>query len=154
MQAWTDEIQHKFLGALAASGLMIHSADAAGVPYETVRNRMRADDDFAKAVEHAHERYNEFVEMEIRKRGIEGEPEANFYKGRRCDLDDEGKPTVFKKSDRLLELHAKKRIPGYREKAIDVDVASGGVLIVNAPPATEDEWRARFNKEPDEDEGV
>lgn len=135
---FTKLVQERYLGALAASGLLVHSADVAGVNFDTVDIYRRKNPEFNKEVELAQKRYNELVEAEIHRRGMKGYKKAVFYKGERVDGGE-----VVEYSDRLLELLAKKRMPEYRERIIDAQVASGGVLVVNAPAANVKEWKEK-----------
>ncbi len=71
--------------------------------------------------------------MTVHNRAIEGWDEPVFYQGRVV-----GK--MRKYSDRMLEMLAKKEIPGFRDKSeVDVNV-SGGVLVVHKPAGTKADW--------------
>lgn len=123
-----------FLGALAATGRIMHACDAAGLAYDTMRNWRARDRAFADRVENAQRRHNELIEQEIDRRGREGvQRQVGWYKG-----EPGGEETVY--SDVLLLARAKSRIPEYREKLVDVEVQTGGVLVVNNASASPKDW--------------
>ena len=143
-----DRAKGVFLQRYEQTGLKILSARAAGVCNETVNVHVSEDEDFATLVANALQAYRESVEQEVMRRGIEGWDEAVHYKGEQTSV-------VRKYSDRLLELHAKRHIPEYREKpTLDVNLR-GGVLVV--PQGSEDskKWEEHARKgEGEEDETV
>lgn len=144
---WTPEVQATFLGALAASGLVGKAAKIADVSRETVRMHIQADPAFGRLLDEAQEDYNESLEEEIHRRGFKGyDEEVVLANGK--------KETRERFSDALATLHAKKRIPAYRDKPIDLNVSGGGVLVVGAPIEDWEEWRKQSNAKDDEDEST
>lgn len=104
-----------FLAELAETGRFYDSAAAAGVNYTTMK-KFRAggtheDPEFEEAVQVALECYRDKLRTEIHRRGVEGWVERGIY-----DKDGGHLGDVVKFSDRLLELHAKRHDPAYREK--------------------------------------
>lgn len=142
---WNKQIEDRYLGALAATGRKQHSADVAGVSYATTVAYAKSDPDFAARILEAERRYDELVEKEIERRAMKGLKEPVYQGGKFCF-------TKKKFSDQLLLALAKKRMPEYRDKAVEVDVREGGVLVVGGTAADADEWRKKHNEEVREDE--
>jgi hypothetical protein len=146
---WED----KFLGALIASGGVYKSCEIAGITFQCYDDRRRRDDDFARAVDEAQLRHDEFVDGKVLEFGTKGVEKPQWYKGERCDLDEKGKPTQFEVSITALLAYAKSRMSKYRDRVVDVNVGSGGVLVVNQPAEDEKAWREKFEgKDLDEKE--
>lgn len=141
---WTPEVQDRFLAALSACGLIGRSAEIADISWSAVKKHVASDEEFAALVEEAQQRYNESLEMEVHRRGFKGYDEPVFGK--------EGQiGTRRKYSDALALAHVKRRIPAYREKPIDLNVAKGGVLVVGQALTSVDEWQKDHEEgEPDE----
>lgn len=101
-----------FLDALAESGNVSKAAAAAGVTRTTVyalRNHPDAPD-FAEAWEDALEEASDLLELEARRRAVEGVEEPVFYQGLECG-------SVRKYSDTLLIFLLKAAKPEkYRER--------------------------------------
>lgn len=135
--------QQKFLGALAACGLLGKAAKTAGTCRRTVANWREEDQAFDADVEQALLDYAELVEDEIDRRGRRGYEQAVWHQGEKV-----GKERKY--SDKLLEMQAKSRMDKYREKGVEVDVNLGGVLVVGAPEDDLEAWRRKANKEPEE----
>lgn len=136
-----------FLNRYEQTGLKHLSARAAGVCPQTVNEHINEDEDFAMLAANALQAYRESVEQEVMRRGIEGWDEPIHY---------QGKPTsvVRKYSDRLLELHAKRHIPEYREKpTLDVNL-QGGVLVVPGSGANSAEWEKALSEKKEDDPSV
>ena len=132
---FTDAKKQVFIDTMAKTGRNHASAEAAGVTYETVRSHIKADQEFAAAVEAARQQYGEWLESEVERRGVEGweEPVFNYKDGSILG-------TVKKFSDKMLELALKKHVPEYRDKSsLDLE-HSGGVLVIPAKSASDEEW--------------
>ena len=138
---WDKEREDKFLAALEASGLMQDAIRVCGMSNSAVHKRIGSDVEFAAEVELAHGRYNESLEKEVHRRGFVGWDEPVFGK-------DGELGTKKRHSDTLALAHLKRRIPAYRDRPIDLNVAKGGVLVVNAP-IEDDEVRMEFSGELD-----
>ena len=98
--------QWKFLAEMRKTGNVTHSAAAAGVERSTVYRERDADPDFAEQWGDAVEQAADNLEMEARRRAVEGVEKPIFYKGERCDGGE-----VREYSDRLLELLLKGNRP-------------------------------------------
>lgn len=131
---FTRPIQAQFLALLSVKGLAGKCAHAVGVSTDTTRRHRKSDPVFAEAYEEALEIYRDRIRETVHNRAVEGWEEPVFYQG-------ELVATIRKFSDRLLELHAKARVPEYRDQ-VDVNVG-GGVLVVGAQMAP-DEWVKQF----------
>lgn len=114
-----------YLDELAETGLLVKSADALGLHPHTVWERRKADPDFQLCVDMALERYADKLRAEVHRRGVEGWVERGLF-----DKDGNHLGDVRKFSDRLLELHAKRLDPSYREN-IKVDASVDGKLSGN-----------------------
>lgn len=143
---WSKQLEDRLLGALAATGRIGRSCKVAEISLECYLQHLKNDPALEKAVQAAQDQYNDLIVDEIDRRGRRGVPKPQWNRGERCDLDEDGNPTQFEYSDRLLEMLAKSRMPEFREKAgLDVGVQQGGVLVVNAGPDDVEEWREKFN---------
>lgn len=120
------------------------SAKAAGVSYTGLLAKRRHDPALQEGMDEAMQAYRESLESEAHRRAVDGVEKPVFYKGSRCDDGD-----VKEYSDRLLELMLKRHIPEFREKLqVDANVR-GGVLVVNAPSQTEEEFEQKHGGESD-----
>ena len=142
-QLTEDQIQ-AYLDEVARTGLLMKSAKAAGVSYQTIKRFREEHDDFEALVQEALDLYREAIEEEIHRRAIEG-VETPVFGNLGPGLGSGEVGQVRKFSDKLLELHAKRHIAAYRDKAqIDANI-TGGVLLVREPPESEEEWRKRHD---------
>lgn len=137
------DARDRFLRNYAATGLVFVSCQAAGVSEETVRAYTRDNlEGFADEYAEAKGLYRDSLEMEIHRRAILGVEEPIIGGKDR----DEIVTYVQRYSDRLLEFHAKRHIAEYREKAqIDLNVKSG-VIALQVPSASMEEWE-ELNKD-------
>ncbi len=107
-----------------------------------------------EAHEHAEAMYVEKLEQELHRRGVEGVPRPQMYKGEvvhhrdpetgELKKDDTGEPipvVIREYSDRLLELELKARAPEkYRENQRSQGDDVARVLVVPTQAASVDEW--------------
>ncbi len=136
IRKFTDELKERFCQKLAKCGLIAKSAHAIGVSHRTIEEHRKKDPEFLAAFKQALALYRDRVEQEVHDRAIEGWEEPVFYQGKQTS-------TKLVKSDRLLELHAKRHIPAYRDK-FEADVSvRGGVLVVGAQ-LTVEQWQEQF----------
>lgn len=168
-----EERQAVFLEEYAKTGRMIHSAAAAGVCDQTVRNLAKRDEAFAVAFDNAKEVFKELLEVEVYTRGVIGWEEPVVQKGQvvyyRCesckrkpdkmptceDCDGTGDGAMVmtrRKSDRIFELQLKRQIPEYRDRFEMNIAAQGGVLAVPTGPTTDAEWEEVYSKQEQENE--
>lgn len=125
--------KQKYLEQLKDCGALQRSAYAVGFDPSTVHEHRTLDPEFDQAVEGALVDYQESIEAEIKRRAMDGIEQPVFYQGVATSSQ-----TVY--SDQLLALHAKARIPRYRDKqTIDHNV-KGGILVVPGLAATSEEW--------------
>lgn len=134
-----QDARKRFLQTYEQTGLMYKSARAAGVSEETVRLYIRDNiEGFREEFEEARGQYRDSLEMEIHRRSVDGWDEP-VIGGKDRDI---VVTHVRKYSDRLLELHAKRHIPDYRDKQqVDLTV-KGGVIAIPAAAANADAWEA------------
>lgn len=133
----TDAVRQRYLILVARTGQVCASAYAVGLNKATIYRHRDAEPEFDAAVSEAQERYRDWVDAEIRRRGIEGIEEPVFYQGRVVGW-------VRKFSDQLALAHAKAHDPRYREK-LQVDATvNGGVMVVPASASPAD-WEKRFS---------
>lgn len=126
-------VRAKYLEHLALTGRKVESAKVAGVDPSTISNHRKTDPDLLADEEAAMEAYRELIEAEIDRRGRMGWEQPVFGKDGQI-----GSKTMY--SDRMLELHAKRHIPAYRDhNTIDHNV-KGGVLVVPGLAQTSQEW--------------
>ncbi len=133
---FTPAMRKHYLELFEKCGLVTHCARAVGITSETVRKHREKDPEFNEACDRAYGVMQERIEREILRRGVEGVLEPVFYQGMIV-----GHKLMY--SDRMLELHAKRHMPEYREKStVDMNV-TGGVLVVPQLPESEREWEDR-----------
>ena len=165
----TPKLEQIILEELARGGNKTEAVTAAGVTLPTLRNWRKDDKEFNAACETALEAYAESLQAEVRRRGRDGWMEPVFFRGQLAlvplmdsagqivyddeKTDDDGNkmpvmvPAAIRKySDRMLELEAKRQIPEYRDKHEVDHHVTGGVLVVPAKPATDEEWHAKHMK--------
>lgn len=124
---FTDTKKEIFIIELATVGVAVLAAEMAGIDISTAyahRNPNNAmyDEDFEAAWAVAVEEYNGSVEKEIHDRAMVGWEEP-IIGGKDRDI---VVTHVTKKSDRLLTVLAKKRMPEYGDK-VEVTQAGGSV---------------------------
>lgn len=136
------DLQERFLRSYAETGLIWQSCRVVDVSEETIRRYMKNNiEDFATRFEEARGLYRDKLEAEIHRRAVNGWKEE-VYGGKDRD---ELVGYVTRYSDRLLEFHAKRHIPEYRDKQqLDVNVR-GGVIAVPLPSQTGEQWEAEFS---------
>jgi hypothetical protein len=117
-----------FLETLRSTGIQRLACEAANVAPGTVQRARLKCARFARAYEQACSDANELIEAHILKRATTGEPEGVWLR------DKSGNPvrveTIYRKSDRLLELLAKSRMLKYRETHLKAELtgANGAPL--------------------------
>lgn len=133
-----DDIKVKYIERLTKTGLLAQTALDVGVSIETARIHRNNDEEFGAAVDFALDVYRDSISSEVHRRGIEGVRTPVFYMGRQCG-------TIRKYSDKMLEMHAKRHIPEYRDK-VEIDAHfSGGVLVIPAGTQSVEEWEKQDN---------
>lgn len=125
--------QRKLLAAYAVRGTILAAAQVAGVRRQNHSEWVKTSPAYAAAFAEVEAAYTDTIEEEIRARAIDGWLEPVYHQG--CLVGH-----TLKKSDKLLELHAKARLPEkYRER---FDHTTGGqpltwsVVMYGAPPAS------------------
>lgn len=123
-----DKTQRKFLKEFAHHGVAQKALDYAKAPRSHLRKWMD-DEKFVEAYQDAQDAANDAAELELRERAM-GYYDILLHKGEpvwKRDpqtgdilLDDDFNPipyTVKKRSDRLLEVYAKAKLPAFKEKS-------------------------------------
>lgn len=129
----------KILNNMANCGVMYQAVMAAGLSYSQFMKIRKDFPALDTLVEDAMDLYREKVAHAVHCRAVSGTEKPVYYKGAVVGY-------VREYSDRLLELHAKRHCPEYRDKGqLDVNVA-GGVLVVHETEQTKEEWLAERRK--------
>lgn len=124
----TPEKEDRFLAALAATGHVNHSAEAAGVARRTLYDWRAADEEFARRWEEAVVQSVERLEREADRRAAEGTLKPVFHQGVECGQ-------IREYSDTLLIFRLKALAPDkYRERSMHEHVGAGGKDLI---PQTE-----------------
>lgn len=95
-----------FLANLATCGALGKSARLAGVSPATVYARRRTDDDFAAAVEDAIEDSTDVLELEARRRAVQGINKPVIYQGQRTPVwehNADGQPVIDPATGRAVQ---------------------------------------------------
>lgn len=133
--AVSPEARAAFLEALAGAYSVTRAAELAGVERRRLYELRDSDEAFAAAWLDSHDAGTDVIRDEIRRRAVEGWDEPLVSAGKVV-------ATVRKFSDRLLELEAKRRDVGYRDRPLDavvaVGVAAGGVVKVQTGVSLEE----------------
>lgn len=119
---------------------LAENAYAVGVCPFTERQHRKNDPEYREAFEAMQDIWRGRVEAEVVRRGMVGWDEPVFFAGREVG-------TIRRFSDPCLLALMKRYDPSYREGAqVELNVGAAGVLVVNAAPATAEEWRERFGR--------
>lgn len=113
----------KFLKSLEESGEPVWAAREAGTTRGAVRRLRKEDQGFDDLYRDALAYYRSTIGREIDRRGrrgIPGPPVFNTKTGEMIDTES------VEYSDRLLLAHARRHVPGYREKLTATIKRSGG----------------------------
>ena len=121
--------ERTFLAALAIDGEFVTAADAAGINASTAWRHRQRSPRFARLCAEARERSTCIVRREVFTRGVVGWYEPVFFAGEKVG-------DVLRKSDRLIELEAKRRDPSYRDKVDLTHAAPDGGPIRTAAEVT------------------
>lgn len=124
-----------FLAAYMDCGHKAKAALAAGLSYSSILKAEKDDPEFAAEVEQAHELFTAKLSDAAYKAAVSGWKKPLFdAKGNH--VGDE-----WKFSERILELLLKRHDPNFRDK-VEVDQKiSGGVVVVQAPMLTKEDWK-------------
>lgn len=133
MSALNDTIREAkkraLVAALSMTGVISHACSAAGVSHTTYRRWRDDDDDFAEACQEAFAIAADAIELEARRRAMDGHEEPVVHMGHQTfclnadgtlKLDGNFDPIPFvvhRKSDRLLEIMLKAKKPAFRDKS-------------------------------------
>jgi hypothetical protein len=127
------------LNNLANCGVFYQALVGAGLSYSQFTKLRKEHPDLEPLIDEAMDLYRQKVAHAVHSRAIHGTEKDVYYKGRVVGQ-------IREYSDRLLELHAKRHCPEYRDKGqLDVNV-SGGVLLVQQAPMSKEEWLAEQRK--------
>jgi hypothetical protein len=136
---YTADMCVDILNAIATCGVLYRAAAACGGTFVGWRWNTENVPELKKLEEKAMDIYRERLSLAIHNRAVDGWLEPVYFQGNLA-----GYRRQF--SDRLLELHAKRHMPEYRDKhEVDMNV-KGGVLVVPAAPISTDQWLAEAKR--------
>lgn len=121
---FTEERRQRYLDELQEHGEPALARREVGITAEAVRQHRKKTKGFAEAEEEAMRVYRAGLALEIHRRGVEGVQEPIYWQGMVVGW-------VTKYSDRLLELHAKRHIPEYRDKFTVTNEHSGTIGLLS-----------------------
>lgn len=125
----------------AEKGTYANAARRAGVTTRIMKEHLEKDPVFAEMFVEAYEDYRDKIEGAIHNRAIDGY-KVPIYSHKTGQL--LGYETKY--SDTLTAMLAKRHIKEYREQTtVDLNV-NGGVLVVGAPPAKEEDWDGSYQQ--------
>lgn len=107
--------QQAFLDALREMGVVRYAAEAAGVNYSTVYRRIHSDPEFKVAFEAAREEAVQAMEMEGRRRAVQGTTKPVYQGGKLVGH-------IQEYSDVLLMFFLKAARPEVYRETIRVDI--------------------------------
>lgn len=138
------EMRDRFLKKYSETGRKYEATLAAGVCEDTVNRYIKNNfEGFGDEFQVARGLYCDKLEREIERRAVEGVT-VPIIGGKDRD---QIVCHVQEYSDRLLEFHAKRHIPEYRDRQqIDMNV-TGGVMVVEAVAKSEEDWVEAFAEE-------
>lgn len=137
----TVETLTRFLEAYMECGHKGKAALAAGLSYSSILKAEREDPEFADEVVQAHELFTSRLTDAAFKAAVEG------WKVPKYDAKGQLVGHEWKFSERILELLLKRHDPGFRDKQ-ELDVKhSGGVVVVQAPAMSMDEWKKQVHNQ-------
>lgn len=129
----------KILNNLANCGVMYQAVMGARLSYSQFTKLRKEYPALEQLVEDAMDLYREKVAHAVHCRAISGTEKPVYFRGAIVGY-------VREYSDRLLELHAKRHCPEYRDKGqLDVNVA-GGVLVVHETKQSKEEWLEQMRR--------
>jgi hypothetical protein len=126
-------VKQTFLDHLERFGAPHNAARAVGTNIRRISSERKKDEEFDEACAESMEMFRESVEMELRRRAVDGVEEGVYYMGERID-------TVRKYSDSLMTLLVKKLNPEYGDKLKVDTTITGGVLLTAAPAQSPEAW--------------
>ena len=134
-----EEDIRMYLAILSLKGQKRYAAMQVGIEPCHLRNMVKADESLAAREVDALDGYNELLEMEMHRRGVEGTDKGVYFKGDKVDTE-----KVY--SDRLLEMLVKANNPGKFRDHVTVDAnVKAGVLVVSAALDVDD-WEQSYGK--------
>lgn len=121
---FTDKLKKRFLEKYREFGRLNRAAECCGVAPETVADHRKQFEWFDRAVAEAYEHYCDDLEIEARRRAIQGVEQIKTV------TRDGEIITHIVYSDRLLERMLEAHIPAYRGKhQIDLTVTPGALVV-------------------------
>lgn len=144
MITFDDKAKEIYLDEFAKHGRKKHAADAAGVSLNLVRSHLKNDPEFAKAHDEACESYrDQFVEHAVGNLATKGSPVMAAAK------DGDGNVTIYEQRRDypipIVILELRRVDPTYRDKQ-EIDITSGGSVLVAPAHMTPTEWVADQNR--------
>ena len=121
--------ERDYLAALAIDREFVMAADAAGINESTAWRHRQRSPRFARLCAEARERSTSIVRREVFTRGVVGWYEPVFFAREKVG-------DILRKSDRMLELEAKRRDASYRDRVDLTHSAPDGGPIRTASEVT------------------
>lgn len=139
---FTPAVRDRYLSVLARFGLKGVAARVCNVSPGAINEYAKTDPMFMEELDEAMDLYRDSISIEVQRRAVEGYLEPVIGgKDRNIVV-----TYVRKYSDRLLELHAKRYIPEYRDKiSVDATIQTG-VLAVTGSSLTEEEYQKKYER--------
>jgi hypothetical protein len=130
--------QRAFLAAFVTTGTVVHGARAARVSRAVVYHWRHTDSDFNARFQEAVEDAADALEMEARRRAVDGWQEPVYYRGRVVG-------TVTKYDDRLLAMLLRARRPEVYGNRVEVkSQAAPTRRLIDPTTSTDAELMARI----------
>ena len=123
--------QDEFIKAMANTANVRASCLAAGISHDTVYQWQEHDTEFGIRFRQANQQANWLLFGEAWQRAMKGEERYVVSQGKLV-MGTDGKPVTYReKSDRLLELMLKARLPEFRDKQqVEMTGKDGGALVI------------------------
>ena len=139
---FTDSARTQFLEVLATMCNVTHAAWTAGISRSRVYDIRKEDAEFAAAWDNAIEEGADALELEARRRALEGVKEPVFYKGEVCGH-------VLRYSDTLLMFLLKAHRPEkYRERYEATIDDTRELTVADANDYTDEQLLAMMHGKP------
>lgn len=126
---FTKARQEAFLEEFGRTGLIVKSARAVGVSYETIRKYRIFDEEFQERFDEADMEFQDSIEAEAIRRGRDGVQRPLMHQGRLTG------DHVTEYSDNLLiEVLRARNARFARKQKLDVNVKAGVMLVPRSEP--------------------
>lgn len=130
---FSRQLREIALTEIAESGTAAAASRRIGMCSNTISKAAADCPVFKAALDWAMALYRDAIMDEIDRRGRRGVEKPVWYKGEEVG-------TEVHYSDRLLEFHAKRHMPEYRDRQEAKDVTVSAVVVVGPAPVSADDW--------------